>query len=63
MTEHFADVYPGLTPRLVIGESGARSLSLREEIAAGTYAPVATGALIDQLEQADLRGRGGSGGD
>jgi NADH:ubiquinone oxidoreductase subunit F (NADH-binding) len=61
MTEHFADVYPGLTPRLVIGESGARSLSLREEIAAGTYAPVVTGALIDQLEQAGLRGRGGSG--
>ena len=61
MTEHFADVYPGLTPRLVIGKSGSRSLSLREEIAAGTYAPVATGALIDQLEQADLRGRGGSG--
>ena len=38
MTEHFADVYPGLTPRLVIGKSGSRSLSLREEIAAGTYA-------------------------
>jgi NADH:ubiquinone oxidoreductase subunit F (NADH-binding) len=61
MTEHSAGVYPGLKPRLVIGESGSRPLSLREEITAGTYAPVATGGLIAQLEQAGLRGRGGSG--
>jgi NADH:ubiquinone oxidoreductase subunit F (NADH-binding) len=61
MTEHFADVHPGLKARLVIGESGSRPLSLREEIATGTYAPVVTEGLIDQVERAGLRGRGGSG--
>jgi NADH:ubiquinone oxidoreductase subunit F (NADH-binding) len=61
MTEHFADVYPGLEPRLVIGESGSRPMSLQEELTAGTYAPVVTDLLVDEIEIAGLRGRGGSG--
>jgi NADH:ubiquinone oxidoreductase subunit F (NADH-binding) len=45
----------------VVGASGSRPLTLEEELDSGTYAPVATDGLIDEIEQAGLRGRGGSG--
>lgn len=53
--------YPGLQPRLVIGASGSRPLTLEEERAAGTYSPVALDGVIDELDAAGLRGRGGAG--
>lgn len=56
-----AGVYPGLTPRLVIGESASRPLTLAEEHAAGTYRSVEPGTVIAELERAGLRGRGGAG--
>lgn len=61
MSAHHAGVHPGIQARLVIGDSGSRPLTLDEEFALGTYAPVATAGLIDVLERAGLRGRGGSG--
>ncbi|MGA7834945.1 MAG: NADH-ubiquinone oxidoreductase-F iron-sulfur binding region domain-containing protein [Acidimicrobiales bacterium] len=61
MKTHCAGTYPGIIPRLVIGESGSRPLTLDEELALGTYAPVAVDGLIDEIELAGLRGRGGSG--
>ena len=61
MTSAHAGVYPGLTPRLMIGESASRPLTLDEERAAGTYEPVDPGGVIAELERAGLRGRGGAG--
>lgn len=60
MTIPHADVYPGVRPRLVIGESGSRPLTLEEERAAGTYAR-GERDVIGELERAGLRGRGGAG--
>lgn len=56
-----AGVYPGLSPRLMIGESAARPLTLAEERAAGAYSPVDPAAVTGELERAGLRGRGGAG--
>lgn len=54
-------VYPGFEPRLVVGESATRVLTLAEERDLGTYAPVSPKGVIDELERAGLRGRGGAG--
>lgn len=54
-------VYPGLEPRLVLGESATRRLTLAEERHLGTYSPVDPVGIIDLLESAGLRGRGGAG--
>lgn len=54
-------VYPGLEPRVMIGASADRPLTLAEERAADTYSPVDPAAVIGELERAGLRGRGGAG--
>lgn len=54
-------VYPGFEPRLMLGESATRRLTLAEERDLGSYAPVDPGGVIDELDRAGLRGRGGAG--
>jgi len=53
--------HPDIVPRLVVGSSGSRPLTLAEERALGTYAPVPVSSVIGELERAGLRGRGGAG--
>lgn len=54
-------VYPDLAPRLVIAESARRPLTLDEELAVGTYSAVDPATVIEELERAGLRGKGGAG--
>lgn len=61
MTVIAAKPHSGIEPRLVIGASGSRPLTLVEERAVGTYAQADVDSLISELQQAGLRGRGGSG--
>jgi NADH:ubiquinone oxidoreductase subunit F (NADH-binding) len=61
VTLPYAGAYPGIVPRLVIGESARRPLTLDEERDAGTYRPADPDAVIDELGRAGLRGRGGAG--
>ncbi|WP_277969718.1 NADH-ubiquinone oxidoreductase-F iron-sulfur binding region domain-containing protein [Sphingomonas echinoides] len=49
---------PTIEPRLVMGDG---PLSLEQERALGTYSAVDMTVLIDELEAAGLRGRGGAG--
>ncbi|MGV9861067.1 NADH-ubiquinone oxidoreductase-F iron-sulfur binding region domain-containing protein [Rhodococcus koreensis] len=56
-----AAVHPDITPRLVVGESGRRRLTLTEERAQGCYGPLRVDDPIGELSRANLRGRGGAG--
>jgi NADH:ubiquinone oxidoreductase subunit F (NADH-binding) len=53
--------YPGIEPRLMVEESLQGSLSLSSELRLGTYGPTGTRGLIEVLDKAGLRGRGGAG--
>ena len=60
-TNFAARAYPGIEPRLMIDETVRGPLSLGSELRLGTYSPVDTRGLIEKIEQAGLRGRGGAG--
>lgn len=56
------DVYPGLSPRLMVAESRHGYTDLAAEIALGTYESRYCGdELVEQLTLSGLRGRGGAG--
>lgn len=49
---------PAIEPRLIVGDG---PFGLEAECALGTYDPIDVNLLIDELEAAELRGRGGAG--